>query len=59
MFHSDFTDLTYEAFEALQEIIENIDGDYDFPQLLEDVSIDFDLDRHEIDCLVTLYDEHY
>ena len=55
----DFTDLTYEAFEALQEIIENIEGDYDFPQLLEDVSIDFDLDRHEIDCLVTLYDEHY
>ena len=55
----DFTDLTYEAFEALQEIIENIDGDYEFAQLIEDVAIDFDLDRHEIDCLVTLYDEHY
>ena len=59
MFHAEFTDLTYEAFEALQEIIEDIEGDYDFPQLLEDVSLDFDLDRHEIDCLVALYDEHY
>lgn len=55
----DFTDLTYEAFEALQEIIDNIEGDYDFPQLLEDVALDFDLDRHEIDAVVALYDEHY
>ncbi len=54
----DFTDTTYEAFEALLEIIENIEGDYDFPQLLEDVSIEFDLDRHEIDGVVFLYDEH-
>jgi hypothetical protein len=53
----DFTDLTYEAFEALMEIIENIEGDYDFPQLLEDVSIEFDLDRHEIDAVVALYDD--
>jgi len=57
MFHAEFTDLTYEAFEALMEIIEDIEGDYDFPQLLEDVSIEFDLDRHEIDCVIFLYDE--
>lgn len=55
----DFTDLTYEAFEALQEIIDSLDGDYEFAQLIEDVSLDFDLDRHEIDCLIALYDEHY
>ena len=59
MFHAEFTDLTYEAFDALMEIIEDIEGDYDFPQLLEDVSLEFDLDRHEIDCLIALYDERY
>lgn len=59
MFHSDFTDLTHEAFEALCELIEDIDGDYDFPQLLEDIAIEYDLDRHEIDCLIALYDERY
>ena len=54
-----FSDLAHEAFEALEEIIEEIDGDYDFPQLLEDIALEYDLDRHEIDAVVCLYDESY
>jgi len=52
----EFSDLTYEAFEALEELIADIEGDFDFPQLLQDIAIEYHLERDEIEAVVYLYD---